>query len=393
MTPSTPSTTADVPPSTSVTPSPLPLPIAVSAILSDYGDVISVAFSVAVVGADDCPILLDRQTQQDFAAVASPLLSCTWASATVLDIVFESAADIPSGTHIGLNGDVIRRADSVLVVMPAATLTLVGRIQPPLAIVAAMSSSGNSIVVTFDGPSSGKVSGISPSGQCDLLATNGNLGLDALCVWTTLSTLVIHLGYATDSSSLISPLSLTATSARQESLSASTSAVACDNTTVTPSSLLFLKPRAITAVPGGVSRQAAQCLAVLAPSLPLAPLIVLSGSTRVGACDPLLLDASGSVDFSGRTLDFVWLVSPPIQSTHGSGTNIDLHDDSLFVPSLSLIPGTSYNVSLSLTNFLGGTANASVVVHVASQPLPRVSIDGPAVRSTAPGASQVCELY
>ena len=305
----------------------------------------------------------------------------------MLSISFQSDTDLPSGTLIGLNGGVIRLAFNGAVSMSPTRVGLTGRKQPPNAVVATMSSTGNSITVTFDGMSSGKVSGVSSSGSCDLLLANSNLGQGALCVWTTLSTLVIYLGYTSNSSTLVSPLSPHTT--RDGARSSTSSVVACDTATVPKDALLILRPGAVTAVPGGISKQPVQCLTVLPPASPVAPRIALSGATRLGACDSLFLDASGTVDFSGRSVDFVWSLSPSIQPVDGNASGVDLYTESLYVPSSSLIHGSSYNVSLSVTNFLGGTAHATIVVNVAATPLPLVSIDGAAVRSIAPGVSQV----
>ena len=383
------------PSSTTATSSPLPAPVAISAVLSDYADVIEVRFDMAVTGDDNCTTLLDEQTRLVLTDDESTL-SCTWSSAATLLVAFVSSLETPSGTRVGFNSRVVHRADSPSVSAMEQGVFLVGRSQPPDAVAAIMSSTGNSVKVVFDGPSSGKVSGVSPSGPCSALLTNTNLGLGALCVWSSLSMLEIRLGYAADTSSLLVPFAeLNATSSHASG--SNTSVVESSNTVVSCRSMsdgvrastLFLRPGAVTAVPGGMSKQGAQCILVLPPDEPIAPVISLSGAVRISACDALSLDASGTIDFSGRDLKFVWSMAPPPGNETNEEASSSQQGQYFTVPAGSLLPGGVYNVTVTAANFLGGVATVSVDVAVASTIMPRVWIDGSTARTVVPNIPQV----
>ena len=343
----------------------------------------NVTFNVAVIGPANCSAILDGPTQR----LLGSNTSCSWTSPATLSIAFSSATDTLSGTGIGLSGGVICRADSADVSMQPVSLALMGRKLPPNAVAAAMTSTGNSVLVTFDGPSSGKVLGVSSSGSCDVVLSNANLGQGALCVWSSLFVLEVRLGYAADRTSILVPA--TADQARDATWSSADTVVDCSAVPL-PSSTLRIRAGAVTAVPGGVSKQPAQCLAVLPPPAPIVPVVSVTGPLRLGVCDPMLLDASGTVDSSGRSLDFDWSIEPPLQYPgDGSGTAVFLYSQSLIVPAGSLSSSTVYSVTVTATNFLGGAASVTVAVVVASTALPRVSIDGGSRRTVFPETQQV----
>ena len=351
--------------------------------MSDIADTIAVTFNVPVAATSDCSQLIDAAAWQALATASGVTSSpvCTWTSSTALAIAFAATRDVPTGTPLRLNGGVVARADSAAFTMPYTVLAIVGRKQPPHALLAVMTPSGNSIAVTFDGPSSGKANNVSSSAPCELLLANTNLGLGATCVWTSAATLTVSLGFAQDPATLLWPL-------LSEWPDTANTTLACSSTTAYAGSVLELLPGVVTAVPGGVSKQPAQCVVVLPPENALPPLIALSGATRLGSCDDLRLDAGGTIDFSGRQLAFSWATSPAVYSPDGTMTP-SLTTAALYAPRSWLNPGSAYNVTLTVSNFLGGVTAVSEVVVVATVPLPLVSIDGNRVRSVYPGTTTV----
>jgi hypothetical protein len=86
---------------------------------------------------------------------------------------------------------------------------------------------------------------------------------------------------------------------------------------------------------------------------------------------------------SGRSLAFSWNVtalnSEAATAPAFSGTEYTQTTAALTLSASDLAPGGQYHVVLTVMNFLGGLSSISSVVNVANIPLPRISIDGPAV--------------
>ena len=113
--------------------------------------------------------------------------------------------------------------------------------------------------------------------------------------------------------------------------------------------------------------------AVLAPANPVVPVITLSGPSVVSSCDAVTLTSISS-GLAGRAGAFTWSATNQLLSataTYGS---------SLSLASGSLLPDTSYTVSVQVTNFLGVTSSPAVFsFNVSSLPLPLLAIQGPQV--------------
>jgi hypothetical protein len=107
------------------------------------------------------------------------------------------------------------------------------------------------------------------------------------------------------------------------------------------------------------------------------------GSTRLGLCTPLLLDASGSSGGGGRAMTFQWSlvglnedgvssVSAILQVGADSGMNgfrFSVSNSTL------LLPNAVFNVSVTVQNFMGASSTANATVEIAGQPLPDIRVE------------------
>lgn len=144
-----------------------------------------------------------------------------------------------------------------------------------------------------------------------------------------------------------------------------------------------------------LSFAASQSVVLAPPSDPVYPTVSLSTAKVVSACEPLLIDPTGSAGLAG---EFTWAV---VSWTVSGGINarnisrylnmiVKSNNNTLFevvsVPSSFvygcgfLYDGCTYTISLGLTNRFDRTSVASTVVTVTRLASPlRVSVFGPAV--------------
>ena len=364
-----------------------------SASLSNYAEQVIVTMSMNVSFVTEPrplpPVPTSCALSSVFDAASVALLnsggaaSCTWQSRTVVVVNLPAGNTLVGGEQVTVLGGVLSRTDDTSGAFTASqtTLTVAPRLAAPSALAAQMTSSGNSIVVTFNGPSSGWLFASSGAVPCSLVLANGNLGQNAQCRWQSLTSLLVTLGFAVDANSLLFPV--VASSVRDPAFTVVDCAAAA------PSSTLTIMANVISAVPNGIAKNPAQCVVVLQPSVAIAPVVSISGALSLGACDDLVLDGTGTVDTTGRYLAFHWAVAALNSDAMGAVPDLLANDTYpgvtqpvLTVPAALLQPGSRFQFTLTATNFLGGVASLSTTVTVAAQALPRVTIDGPAVRYT-----------
>jgi REJ domain len=294
----------------------------------------------------------------------------------MIDMVHDSR--VMGSETLWFSGGVIRRA-GVDSVMKQSHAVIVPRKSPPNISSAQMSGNGLSIAVSFTWASSGTLFGSAGSVNCSSVFRNNNLGTGALCSWTSATVLQVLLG-ASRGVPLIDP---------------STSSVVSNPCPASiPSTTLVLRSGVIVAVTGSLASSTEQCVSVKGPENPVAPIVSLSGPQSIGNCDGLRLDASGTVDSAGRGLVFHWSVNPMNEAaTLGSivtllSSSVSVFPNQTFpvlvMESSDLEPSGVFQFTVTVTNYFGASANGSVVVRVASAPLPLVSIDGPTSRQVTP---------
>ena len=173
-----------------------------------------------------------------------------------------------------------------------------------------------------------------------------------------------------------------------------------------------LKPAVIKAAcPNGIAvstcastfdTSPAQSVTAAAPANPVVPSVVISvPSVTVGSCSNVSVDASQSTGSGGRDWgSVVWVVSASqqdissvqhMQSILDAGGTAQTQQYEL--PSALLVPGATYSLSLSLTNFLGKLSSSSATFSIAvnNPNTPSVKISGGSRRVVQ--ANQVLVLY
>ncbi len=264
--------------------------------------------------------------------------------------------------------------------MGPTAVTVAPRKVPPSMLSARLSDSGSTITVAFDRPSSmmfGPSGGrISPCVEVFLHSVE-SLGIGAKCRWLTPTTMAIDLGFVANTTHGLQP------SVRTSALNPATS-VDCSGASST--SALFLRAGVVRAVVGSLRSSGPACVAVAFPFSPLPPVISVSAPSHVGSCDDLVLDASGTVDPSGRTPQFGWAVSPLNDQAQaapvlGMLTGASASLPVLAVPREALVPGARLRFSVTVATVLGASATQAVDVTVGLDPVPAVLFDGPSVRT------------
>ena len=257
------------------------------------------------------------------------------------------------------------------VFLPQTSVSIRGRMPPPVIISARLSDAGSSAIVIFSAATSGEVNGRYGSLSCDLMFSNTNLGSESQCYFTSSTTLQIDFGFGATV--------LFSTTA--------SGTLPCDS--ATGDGFLQLRSGVIRTVPGAVLSTPAMCTAIVPPLNPQPPVVALEAPRIVSPCETILVDASGTVDLSGRQLTFNWTIVPlndiALNSSFVDSSSllaaISRGDSTLTIDVGELSPGGVARVIVNVTNSLGGTAGASVDVTASSVAVPAISLKGPAVWS------------
>ena len=114
-------------------------------------------------------------------------------------------------------------------------------------------------------------------------------------------------------------------------------------------------------------------------SVTFIPVLALSTARKVVSCSDIVIDSSGSIGQGGKPWLLVqWqvvavstlTVSPLTNSAFSAAanmtkllnTNFQSTDDVITLPNRIIVPGVTYSITLTLTNFLGSSATSSVLV-------------------------------
>jgi hypothetical protein len=109
----------------------------------------------------------------------------------------------------------------------------------------------------------------------------------------------------------------------------------------------------------------------------LTPALAAPGS--VGTCHGFTLDASSTKGVLNRALFFAFGVQS-LQDTQAVVALLAAHDPSqpvVYIPAGTLVPGASYEFTVTITDSVGGYGRASVTTRASSAPIPLVSISVP----------------
>jgi hypothetical protein len=170
-----------------------------------------------------------------------------------------------------------------------------------------------------------------------------------------------------------------------------------------------VKESVIKAVGGRSRANQMMELKLTAPTEAVIPVVRIQGAEQISSCENLYLDASESSGSAGRQMTGVtWKVADQGTTLASSGGTLaldvlntqlsSLTGKVLQLPSSSLLTGNSYNFSLTLTNWLGGSSTAAFLVTKSSLALPIMSIIGAkqtisrtqAVNITATATASAC---
>jgi hypothetical protein len=131
-------------------------------------------------------------------------------------------------------------------------------------------------------------------------------------------------------------------------------------------------------------------VAVAAPSAPTVPIVVISAPSAVSGCNSLTLDLAGSVGAAGRPWSTVSFTVSTTPSSVPAANRLLLFfsrnytlSPPLPAPSTVLMKGYTYNIKVTLCNFLKACASAAKIVLVGESlaPMPVVTIAGLSVRT------------
>ena len=300
---------------------------------------------------------------------------CSWPSPKRLVVEYASSQPIHGGETVVLLGGVISRSD-VAVFLPPTNATLISRKPAPRPLRAVMSNDGGSVSVLFNGTSSGELLGTFGSVNCDGVFANANFGSGSSCYWDSLTSLRIVLGKA---AGIMPGVQYTADTV--------STLVACAGVNATLS--VRLLGGVVAGALNGILRTEEACLTVMSPEAPQPPVIRLSGPSVASPCVPVVVDASGTVDPTGRQPRFSWDVTP----LNDAATSSPYAGNAAFVNALAvgakalrlavgdLLPHATVNFRVTVTNFLGASAFTTLNVTVAESALPVAAISGGVTQS------------
>lgn len=110
----------------------------------------------------------------------------------------------------------------------------------------------------------------------------------------------------------------------------------------------------------------------------LYPTVLFSGVTRVGECEGVTLDITGSTGRSGRSFQVFWSASSTSDVTVVKETieqaNVGQGKSIVQIPPEGMVPGATYVFSARITNFLGLSNQASITILKENIPIPQVKV-------------------
>jgi hypothetical protein len=235
----------------------------------------------------------------------------------------------------------------------------------PVMVVSQFTDSGQNVMITFNAPTdqAGKQGPFACNFLFDFTGAS-----QTTCTWVNSSVVSVSFGVYTDT---ITYLAI----GESVSLRSSLLKAFCSVTSTSCNSNL-LSPR--------------QTVINLQPSNPVRPVVIVSAPTALGSCANLSLDATGSYGSGSRPYNkILWHVSAVIYGPPDTAVNVSdiqtylnaystLYQVSRpFKISAQSLTKATYTLTLTLTNFLGLTSFASVILNVVSDPnIPTLSVIG-----------------
>lgn len=224
---------------------------------------------------------------------------------------------------------------------------------PPSVQTALFSSDGGRVILTFaSGTSRGGSSSVM---RCSPLLSSRAIDQSTRCVWTSLSTIEI---YSTGDDGIQVDDVITLAAGFLKSVCTSVLDPTCESW----------------------STNTLQHINVSAPPTVLNPTIVVSLPSRLGPCDDLIIDLTGSTGNGGRSWQSFGLFadgdSPNITDFQNFLTNVNSISSPVVVPFQYLNSGYAYSLTISLCNFLGGCSHRTTSFIVsASANIPIVTLN------------------
>ena len=249
-------------------------------------------------------------------------------------------------------------------------LDLTAPIPPPRLLSAIFIFDGSAIVISFDSSTDLGASAISNPQEpfmCDEIIAFKVAAQDpsnSVCTWSSPSSLQVALNYVTTSQVLAGD---TVQLLNNVVRAYCYSGPSCGN-----------YPYAFN-----------ESVTVQLPSSVISPRISLMAASQISPCDNATIDPTGSYGNGGRPWSqVVWGVLENQKSSSQSqlissylNTNFIGTSAVAAIPSQLLSRGSSYTISLRLTNFLGAKSASSVIIQVTTDPLtPNVAVVGPQYR-------------
>ena len=311
------------------------------------------------------------------AVMVSPSSSTFLRTSPLTGQFILSAGPLISGFYtIGLTFNGLSNSQYSNMNITVQILSSLSLLPAPVMISSQFSDSGQLVVITFDTPTD-SASITSATWPCSaLFAFTG--APSAACTWSTSSTVNLIFG-AVEAVAQIAGSDPSFTIGSSVTLLSGLLRSHC----VDGSSSCSLNPTALNTT-----------VLTQKPKEPSAPTVIISCPSKLGPCDDLILDTTGSYGDGGRLYSSVlWKVSA---ITYG-GTDLivntsaiqaylnDFSNDYQMQRPItilgSMLVTASYTITAQLTNFLGASSSKTIIVSRNSETeVPNLSIIGPSYR-------------
>jgi hypothetical protein len=118
---------------------------------------------------------------------------------------------------------------------------------------------------------------------------------------------------------------------------------------------------------------------VARPALPVTPVVVAYYPSQVAKCSDSVIDVSGSLGSGGRAFRFSWKMHNTSVSLSEALTALvaESNKSVLSIPHSLLTPGTTYNLTVTLYNFLGWNASKDLSFFISHEAIPSLMLTAP----------------
>ena len=311
------------------------------------------------------------------AVIATPSSSTFLRTSLLTGQFFLSGTSFTSGTYtVGFQFSGTSRLQYSDRNITVQVLSSQHPLPAPIMISSQFSNSGQFVLITFSSPTNSPDTG-DTTWACSALFAFVSASL-ATCTWTSATTVTVNFVVVTSADkrneylTIGSPVTLLGGFLR--SFCQGNSPTCASNPTATNATVL-----------------------TLGPDEPSVPTVIISSPARIGSCEDLVLDATGSYGSGGRPYASVlWTVSaitPGVSGLLVANTSaIQDYLNKFSVSNKVNVPITlsrssltiaSYTITLRLLNFLGHSASATKTVSVSiDSAVPSLTIIGPSYRTT-----------